>query len=241
MKRILPLILIIPLCLSACRQRIVDSKAVKTALATQMESFPESRLQDLYKSFFQDRFGPGHLIKDRQSALDYILSEWASADTLIAPRTETCGWQGNYVRVNLSVLADGLMTAEELTDALMASAKEVKDEDIQGWKAEWSEILAIIEKEYPDIPDLQKDKARIDELLASGEYAYHHSEAYNAAYHPHYRIIASELVRLNQERNMAITVNLRYSGRDGNARKFAEEMIPSGTVDAIRAEEGNLR
>ena len=44
-----------------------------------------------------------------------------------------------------------------------------------------------------------------------------------------------------QEKSMSITVNLRYTGIDGNARKFAEEMISSGTVDAIRAEEGNLR
>ena len=40
---------------------------------------------------------------------------------------------------------------------------------------------------------------------------------------------------------MAITVNLRYSGIDGNARAFAEEMMSSGTVDKIRAEKGNLR
>lgn len=40
---------------------------------------------------------------------------------------------------------------------------------------------------------------------------------------------------------MSITVNLRYTGIDGNARKFAEEMVSSGTVDTIRAEEGNLR
>ena len=44
-----------------------------------------------------------------------------------------------------------------------------------------------------------------------------------------------------QADNMVITVNLRYTGVDGNARKFAEEMIASGTVDAIRAEKGNLR
>ena len=44
-----------------------------------------------------------------------------------------------------------------------------------------------------------------------------------------------------QEKSMSITVNLRYTGTDGNARKFAEEMISSGTVDAIRVEEGNLR
>ena len=40
---------------------------------------------------------------------------------------------------------------------------------------------------------------------------------------------------------MAITVNIRYTGKDGNARKFAEEMTSGGTVDAIRAESGNLR
>ena len=40
---------------------------------------------------------------------------------------------------------------------------------------------------------------------------------------------------------MAITVNLRYTGKDGAARKFAKEMTASGTVAAIRAEAGNLR
>jgi quinol monooxygenase YgiN len=40
---------------------------------------------------------------------------------------------------------------------------------------------------------------------------------------------------------MAIMVNLRYTGRNGNARKFAEEMTSGGTVAAIRAEAGNLR
>lgn len=45
----------------------------------------------------------------------------------------------------------------------------------------------------------------------------------------------------NKEKEMPITVNIRYSGVDGNALKFAEEMVASGTVAAIRAEEGNLR
>ena len=40
---------------------------------------------------------------------------------------------------------------------------------------------------------------------------------------------------------MSITINIRYTGKDGNARKFAEEMIQSGTVAAIRAEAGSLR
>ena len=40
---------------------------------------------------------------------------------------------------------------------------------------------------------------------------------------------------------MAVTVNIYYSGVDGNAVKFAEEMISSGTVSDIRAEDGNMR
>ncbi|MEJ8737068.1 antibiotic biosynthesis monooxygenase family protein [Erysipelotrichaceae bacterium HCN-30851] len=38
---------------------------------------------------------------------------------------------------------------------------------------------------------------------------------------------------------MSITMNLYYTGKDGNARKFAEEMEKSGTADLIRAESGN--
>ena len=40
---------------------------------------------------------------------------------------------------------------------------------------------------------------------------------------------------------MSITINIYYSGTNGNAKKFAEEMISSGIVDEIRAEEGNLK
>lgn len=40
---------------------------------------------------------------------------------------------------------------------------------------------------------------------------------------------------------MAITVNIYYSGENGAARKFAEEMISSGVVSNIRAESGNIR
>ena len=38
---------------------------------------------------------------------------------------------------------------------------------------------------------------------------------------------------------MSLTVNIYYTGKNGNARKFAEEMVSSGLVERIRAEEGN--
>lgn len=39
---------------------------------------------------------------------------------------------------------------------------------------------------------------------------------------------------------MSLTVNLYYIGRNGAAKKFAQEMMDLGIVEAIRAEKGNL-
>ena len=38
-----------------------------------------------------------------------------------------------------------------------------------------------------------------------------------------------------------LTVLIRYKGINGNAKKFADEMISSGIVEEIRKEEGNIR
>ncbi len=40
---------------------------------------------------------------------------------------------------------------------------------------------------------------------------------------------------------MSLTVNLYYTGENGNARKFAQEMESSGIAQAIREEKGNVK
>ena len=40
---------------------------------------------------------------------------------------------------------------------------------------------------------------------------------------------------------MSLVINIYYTGENGNARKFAEEMVSSGIVDRVRSEEGNER
>ena len=56
-------------------------------------------------------------------------------------------------------------------------------------------------------------------------------------------ILSAVLLSINRtkEKDMNITVNIYYTGENGSARKFAEEMEQSGTAVAIRAEKGNLR
>lgn len=44
-----------------------------------------------------------------------------------------------------------------------------------------------------------------------------------------------------KSKNTGITINIYYTGKKGAARKFAKEMEKTGTADAIRKEEGNVR
>ena len=37
-----------------------------------------------------------------------------------------------------------------------------------------------------------------------------------------------------------LVINIFYRGKNGSAKKFAEEMVSSGIVDLVRKEEGNL-
>ncbi len=40
---------------------------------------------------------------------------------------------------------------------------------------------------------------------------------------------------------MGLTINIYYTGKNGNAKKFAEEMQSSGIVDKIKSNSGNLK
>ena len=40
---------------------------------------------------------------------------------------------------------------------------------------------------------------------------------------------------------MNLTINIYYTGENGSAKKFAEEMVSSGIVERVRTEKENLR
>lgn len=47
--------------------------------------------------------------------------------------------------------------------------------------------------------------------------------------------------QMEVKNKMAIMINIYYTGKNGSAKKFAEEMIASGVVKDIRNENGNIR
>lgn len=172
-----------------------DTAAVSRAIDYQTKTYPASTLKDIYKSFFQDAFGPGHLMgEDMNSvsnAIDYLRDECqiVREEASLCPEYEDAGTTGRFVRVNLSVITSGKVSFDVYADAFIRSAKSFRLPDIEDWKRRWSEIEEIIHSKGLAFKDMGKDTADINRMLANGRYASHHSRAYEEAYHPHYRLI----------------------------------------------------
>ena len=190
-------ILIIPLLLLLGCQPSPE----KAAIARQLRDYPESRVEDIYKSFCQDNLGPGHLIPDPQSARNYLESELRTyREDLDSAKYEApeikyypAGDKGNYVRVDLRVVLDGLVSKELYLNAFVRSANEGKRLTQEQWLAKWKEVEKVSLKDFTDIPDAKEDLEMIDSHIEKGELILHHSEAFSQAYNPHYRIIARDI------------------------------------------------
>lgn len=167
-----------------------DRLLVEGAVREQMKKYPQSRLQDIYKNFFHDYFGPEHLISDAAAADKYLKSELASYEVCFGSDAEKTGWRGNFYRVNLRVIKERRISYERFFEAFLESARNIKQPSLSLWTAEWNEILLIIEGMPLNLADYEADKKKIRDLLASGSYVMHHSDIYRKHYTPHYRVMS---------------------------------------------------
>ncbi|MBO5381507.1 MAG: hypothetical protein J6A40_05395 [Bacteroides sp.] len=173
--------------LTACKQET----AIEQAISRQMASHPASTLQDLYKNFFQEQFGPGHLVPDTASATRYLRYELQSMKEESEALYEAIGIEGRFVRVNLDVIKRGYIDFNTFLDAFLRSATCFELPAIEDWKIRWKEIEDTIIKMGLDktLPRFESDSQAIEALLNQGEYVMHHSPEYSEAYQPHYRLI----------------------------------------------------
>jgi hypothetical protein len=173
----------------------------REAIGQQLKLYPETRVQDIYKSFCQDNLGPGHLIPNTEAAKAYLLEELQTYREDVengrydkpALRYVSVGDAGNYVRVDLSVILDGKVDEETLLAAFVRSANEGRTMSTDEWKEKWASVADVIRKDFPALPDAEKDLAAIDSLMAEEHYILHHSRIFNETYHPHYRIVARDI------------------------------------------------
>ena len=170
-------------------------------VSRQMATYPKSRLLDIYKSCFQDYMGAEHLVPDRQRVKTYLDEELqtTSLDDLMPWYYESCGVNGQYIRVSIRAIKEHLITEDLLLDAFIRSARSAegrlqgknseKRPSVESWHDQWSMIIGTIDQMELGLPNYQQDRAFIDSILTVGKYAISHSPEYREAYRPHYRIV----------------------------------------------------
>ena len=168
-----------------------EYQSISLAVKQQLATYPKSTLQDVYKSFYQEHFGPEHMISDTASVRRYLEYELTQLSEKPTAYYEPTGSKGAYVRVNLFAVVDSLISAEQLLDAFVrsANARQAPQTD---WVEKWTAIVGIVEKENIEIEGFEADKPLLMEAARSHQ-AVHHSHIYNETYHPHYRIVEQHI------------------------------------------------
>lgn len=166
---------------------------IRESLRTMLGKYPKSQYADVYKNYFQDNFGPGHILADTAAAARYIMEELNSATAFDGPAYEPTGFHGNFYRVNLSLLKDGIIDFPTYFSAFTRSVAGITPPSNDEWHREWQMIDSVIKSEGLHFPDEDNDRHMVEERLASGNFAVHHSERFNNAYQLHYRIISRDI------------------------------------------------
>ena len=158
---------------------------------SQLQTYPKSRLLDLYKSCFQDFMGAEHLVSDRQRVKAYLDEEMntTTLDELMPWLYEPCGVDSSYYRVSIRTVKEGFITEDLLLDAFVRSANSADRPTVGAWSKRWQEIIGTIDQMNLNLPHYDVDRQFIDSILSVGKYAISHSPEYRIAYRPHYRIV----------------------------------------------------
>ena len=193
MKIHLFILLALCICLCGCNKAYGQKEEIRRAVVEQMRVYPQSTLRDIYKNFFQDCFGPGHIIADTISANTYLREELAKSVKFSGQLYERTGYKGNFYRVNLSLIKDGVIPYNIFFNAFVRSVNGIRPTPIEEWEKEWHLISTVISEMNLQMDGYKQDSLQIDNLLEQGQYVMHHSQKYVDAYDPHYRIISKEI------------------------------------------------
>ena len=144
--------------------------------------YPLMRAQDYIKLAFQHFMGPGHMARERGIVEERLSLERPANETGV--RYEDIG--NGLVRCYLSG-SEGSMTNEQLAEEFMITANNfVKNRE--GLENALEELTEMAKKGEIGVTE-DEFRSLAEPFRAAGCPLISHSEQYNRAYKPHYRVI----------------------------------------------------
>lgn len=171
---------------------MIVADSIAEALDYQMSHYPSSQYRDVYKNFMQDFFGPGHILADTAASGRFLRQELAEEGPFDGPLYEKTGFRGNFYRVNLSLIKDGIIPYEIYFPAFVESVRGINPPSGEDWMKTWNLIDSVIMAKGLHFPDEDIDRQALADQFAEGNYVAHHSRRFNDSVHFHYRIISRD-------------------------------------------------
>lgn len=166
--------------------------SISDALDYQMSHYPSSQYRDVYKNFMQDFFGPGHILVDTAASGRYLRYELAEDVPFDGPLYEMTGFRGNFYRVNLSLIKDGIIPYDVFFNTFVESVQDIIPPSGDEWMKMWDLIDSVIVDKGIRFVDEEKDRNDLRKQFDEGNYIAHHSRRFNDSVHFHYRIISHD-------------------------------------------------
>ncbi len=168
---------------------MTDLDRLKKDLRQQMQSRPQTQLQDLLKLIYQQVFGGGHLISNAENHLLRMEEEIVALPQepvhLNTPLIEPIG--GGFCRIHLSQLAASGLRTQTLNRMIIHSAGAGHGNRTD-FKAKVEQLLTLLTD-----GSLPFDPAALTSWLAQYDFdacpPIRHSQEYRTAYQPAYRIL----------------------------------------------------
>ena len=178
-----------------------DAKSDIVSFANELvDRYPKCEAKDLYKTLYQDEFGPGHIISSWANARAYLEREIASMPAhdeygLVEP----CGPSGRMLRLNLrTALAEGI--GVDTIIALMKTSMERLQPDTLAFLQQWDAVRELAKQRKLPLTSAQIEE--FDQTLGpDGLDVIHHSNVYMMNYAPAYRVILTSVYNEWKQRN----------------------------------------
>jgi len=151
---------------------------------------PNMRIEDAYKWTYQAARGGEHAAPDRAAASQWLTRQWQTLGTTLKdePLWEPMCKDSRIGRLNLRSYRDQGGKPDDLLNAFLSSAAQYRSEPKTFYNA-WIELGRRLKKQgfgHLTYAEWQ----RLDGEMRAKEYpAIHHSETYNKAKTPAYRIL----------------------------------------------------
>ena len=203
------------------------TNTTRERLIEHYRSYPDMQAEDIFKFIFHSAFGCEHLVSNESAALEYIKREYAATLERKQPRVEQL--DGEYVRLHLSCLGDGL-SPETLARIFCFSAK--KEENGEEKLREKLGVATELVREGIIRLDREDFEKRLDEWREAGYPALHHSDLFRAEYRPAYRVISDRYVaflplfeRIDSLLNERERVVVALEGGSASGKSTLAEML----------------